>query len=337
MSAEPRFMLLVGGFLAVLLALASLGASSGRLLPPSAASRLAPSSEPRTATRAAPDAAAALRPLLSVRLAERYPQLALLRADQHALLPGAQIVSYYGNPAAAAMGVLGSADIETVVAEVERRAALFDRLNGPVGVVPALHLVYAVAQTEPTDNGLYLQYTSESEVQRLISVTAEHGMLLFLDLQIGRSSVEAEIEKVVPFLQYPHVHLALDPEFAVRSGEVPGADLGSLHVTDVERAQSALQRLVRDAGVPPKLLIVHQFDDRMLEYERALPRYPGVELILDMDGFGPAEIKRAKYERYATLSDAYGGIKLFLDHDPDLMSEQDILSLVPTPAVVIYQ
>ena len=70
----------------------------------------------------------------------------------------------------------------------------------------------------------------------------------------------------------------------------------------------------------------------------AIRRYADVELIVDMDGFGPAEIKRVKYQRYAERPYASrAAIKLFLDHDPDLMSEADVLSLEPTPAIVIYQ
>ena len=34
---------------------------------------------------------------------------------------------------------------------------------------------------------------------------------------------------------------------------------------------------------------------------------------------------------------AYAAIKLFFQHDPDLMSEEDVLLLKPRPAVVIYQ
>ncbi len=53
-----------------------------------------------------------------------------------------------------------------------------------------------------------------------------------------------------------------------------------------------------------------------------------------MDGFGPAEIKRVKYGWYAQPAD-YSGIKLFFKHDPDLMSEADVLSL--DPDIIIYQ
>ncbi|MEX0785756.1 MAG: hypothetical protein WD939_03875, partial [Dehalococcoidia bacterium] len=214
----------------------------------------------------------------------------------------------------------------------------YDSLNGATGVVPAIHLVYGVAQYHPTDNGLYLQYVDDETVERYIDLAAEREMLLFIDLQIGHSTVEAEIEKVARYLEYPNVHLALDPEFAMRGEDVPGQSLGSMDAADIDLAQAALQRLVVDHRLPPKLLIVHQFVDSMVPDGDAIRRYDSVELIIDMDGFGPADVKRVKYQQYAERSYAtHAAIKLFFDHDPDLMSEQDVLALEPNPAVVIYQ
>jgi hypothetical protein len=259
-------------------------------------------------------------------------------AREWPILADNQIVSYYGNPYTAEMGILGDGDPETVAAKLEEHAALYDRLNGPTGVVPALHLVYAVAQPEPTDNGLFLQYLGDEDVRRYIALTEEKGMLLFLDLQIGRSSVEAELERVLPYLRYPHVHLAIDPEFAVASPDVPGLTLGSLTAADIDEAQAALQGLVQEEGLPPKLLITHQFADSMVVDSEAIQRYPDVALIIDMDGFGPAAIKQVKYQRYAARPYAsHAAIKLFFDYDPDLLSEEDVLSLEPPPAVIIYQ
>ena len=236
------------------------------------------------------------------------------------------------------MGILGTADLEAIASQLEEHAARYDKLNGATEVVPALHLVYAVAQRDPTDNGLYLQYVADAEIQQLLALTEEREMLLFIDLQIGRSTVKAELAKVLPLLRYPQVHLALDPEFAIGSAEVPGVALGSLRANDINEAQAALQLLVETEGLPPKLLIIHQFLDSMVLDGEAIRRYADVELIVDMDGFGPAEIKRAKYQRYAERPYASrAAIKLFLDHDPDLMSEADVLSLEPTPAIVIYQ
>jgi len=263
---------------------------------------------------------------------------ALLPPAQSPIVGDKQIISYYGNPNTPDMGVLGTADLETIASKLEAQAARYDQLNGERGVIPAIHLVYAVAQYHPTDNGLYLQYASDEDVRRYLDLTQQHGMLLFLDLQIGKSSVDAEIRKALPYLRYPQVHLALDPEFAVSGAEVPGSDLGSLRAQDIDEAQALLQQLVAETGLPPKILIVHQFADSMLQDAKSIRAYANVELVIDMDGFGLAAIKRAAYEQLAAQPYAvHTGIKLFFQHDPDMMSEEDVLRLQPTPAVVIYQ
>jgi hypothetical protein len=46
--------------------------------------------------------------------------------------------------------------------------------------------------------------------------------LVFLDIQPGRSSVQAELPRLARWLTEPHVHLALDPEWAMGPEEVPG-------------------------------------------------------------------------------------------------------------------
>ena len=285
----------------------------------------------------APSPGALIQPALATNIARRFPELHLTPPAQ-SILANQQIVSYYGNPYTADMGILGSADPETIAKLLEQRAQEYDRLNGRMGVVPALHLVYAVAQYHEADDGLYLQHVDKDEVDEYIRIAEEHNMLLFLDLQIGRSSVETELQKVLPYLRNPRVHLALDPEFAVAAGQVPGTDLGSLDGIDINSVQETLAGLVEREELPPKLLVVHQFLDSMVLDGNAIERYPNVDLIIDMDGFGPAAVKRAKYEQYATRPyAAHGAIKLFLQHDPDLMSAAEVLALKPTPSVIIYQ
>lgn len=345
MSADRRFLLLLACALAVVVALGatahrSLGSPSASASPawalPSAGRGPDKADRPQL-PRSLP-AVRVLRPLWTTSLTERFPKLASALSRQRPILADSQIVSYYGNPYTPEMGVLGTADLETVAARLEEHAARYDQLNGPIGVIPAIHLVYAVAQYHPTDNGLYLQYVDDADVRRYLALTEERGMLLFLDLQIGRSSVAAEIQKALPYLRYPQVHLAIDPEFAVASAEVPGTDLGSLRAAEIDEAQAALQKLVDEEGLPPKLLVVHQFADSMVPDGEAIQRYPGVELVVNMDGFGPAAVKRATYQQYASRPyAAYAGIKLFFQQDPDLMSEEDVLLLQPRPAIVIYQ
>lgn len=248
------------------------------------------------------------------------------------------VLSYYGHPGTAEMGIVGEYDPETLVALLAEHAERYDRQNGIQGVVPALHLIYAVAQSEPGGDERYLDRMDTATVMRYIELTQKHDMLLFLDIQVGRSSVQAEIARVLPFLRYPNVHLALDPEFAVSEGEVPGIDLGSMSAADINDAQAVLQGLVEDERLPPKALVVHQFHESMIRDGAAIQAFEGVDLVVDVDGFGPAATKKAIYQSFAARPYSQRpAIKLFFQQDPDLMTEQQVLSLVPKPALVIYQ
>jgi hypothetical protein len=76
----------------------------------------------------------------------------------------------------------------------------------------------------------------------------------------------------------------------------------------------------------------------MITNSDGIERYPGVDLVIGMDGIGRAEMKRIKYESLAAREYAeHVGIKLFSEHDSGLMTEGQVVSLTPRPAVVIYQ
>lgn len=334
-SAHGRFSIFLLCALAAFIAIAVASPGHNRA---NAATRLAAVVERVVQPSAPIDPPRPLQSLWLTDLRARFPSMTPLVASRFSILSSSQIISYYGNPYTDLMGILGASDLESMADALERQAARYDALNGPPDVVPAIHLVYAVAQPHPTDNGLYLQYVDEAAVLRYFALAEERDMLLFLDLQIGRSTVSDEVAKVLPFLRDPRVHLALDPEFAVDGKYAPGDVIGSLSAEEIDTAQSMLQELVIAERLPPKILMVHQFLDGMVRGGESINRYDGVDLIIDMDGFGPAAVKRATYEEYASRTyAAYAAIKLFFEHDVDLMSEKDVLFLNPMPAIVIYQ
>ena len=245
-----------------------------------------------------------------------------------------QVLSYYGNPYVDTMGILGELSPEDLVASVRDHARAYDALNGHRGMVPALHLVYGTAQPEPGREGKYLLYVDDETLREYIDLACRNKLLIFLDMQIGRSDVEAEVRKVLPYMRDSHVQLALDPEFAMPPGEVPGETIGALDAADINTAQRLVQDYVKEHRLPDKIIVVHQFEDGMITQREMIQDYPRVRLVIDMDGYGPAEIKEVKYGWYAAPAE-YAGIKLFFKHDPDLLSESDVLAL--NPDVIIYQ
>jgi hypothetical protein len=235
------------------------------------------------------------------------------------------------------MGELGLHDPVTAAERVWQLASEYDALNGSRDTVGALHLIVDVAQARPTEDGLYLDKMSKQEIAEYVEVARDFGILLFLDLQIGWSDPLEDTKRLEWFLREPFVHLALDPEFATqRFGYAPGQVIGALDADEVNGVQTYLADLVADAGIPPKLLVLHQFKPRMLIEPERFEDVPEVEITIDMDGFGGAGAKISGFERYARADYAErSAFKLFYHWDLPVLSIQQIVDL--DVDYVIYQ
>ena len=252
----------------------------------------------------------------------------------------AQVISYYGHPDVPAMGVLGSYSTALeAAAAVERTASMYDAINGDRVTVAAFHIVAAVAQRAPGADGTYLGRLTLDRVREYVEVARDRGMLVFLDVQVGWAEPVDEARRLAPLLAEPFVHLALDPEYATRpDGVAPGSAVGTLDADQVNAVQDWLARLVREHDLPTKILVVHQFREDMLDRPDRFAQVDEVELLIDMDGFGPRFGKLSKYERFALADYAErAGLKLFLDWDVELLEPRDIQALDPPPDLVIYQ
>src|SRR5690606_35332830 len=138
-------------------------------------------------------------------------------------------VTYYGRPGIDVMGILGEYDIEELTPLLQAQADAYDEANGPhLGVQPAFHLVYGMATKSSGADNSYLAYLDDTTVLSYVQLAAEEGFAVILDMQIGNRSPAQAISPALPYLAYPHVHLAIDPEFAmVHAGQSwPGNPIG---------------------------------------------------------------------------------------------------------------
>ncbi len=258
-------------------------------------------------------------------------------AEPGSLLADKVLVNYYGNPYTGVMGILGQLSKEELVAALQRRAAEYAAVAGRP-VQPAIHFVATVAQASAGADGMYRARMPIDLVEEYAQLAADNGMLFFIDLQFGRSTVQAELAPYLPLLRQPHVHLAMDPEFDMWGSERPGIDLGHMTAAEINYAQSVLSSVVAENGLPNKVLMVYQFTASMLPDKGNIVDYPRVDLVVNMDGFGGRAVKVEHYNAYVRDTPVeYAGIKLFLQHDPDLMSAADVMALTPAPDVVVYQ
>lgn len=253
------------------------------------------------------------------------------------LLPKYRILSYYGFPRNELMGILGEHSKGELRKRLTRQRRAYERVDNSRPWKMAYEIIASVAQRDAMPDGSYLYRTDPDVIKEYANYTAKHDMLLILDMQFGRLSVEDEIEAALPWLELPHVHLALDPEFKVKEGEQPGVHLGSITAAEITYAQETLAEFARERNLPPKILLVHQFHYAVIEDKDQLRPVPGVQFVLEVDGFGTPEEKRETYRVMTENPIEFHGFKLWYRQDEPLMTEEEVLALDPSPDIVIYQ
>lgn len=254
------------------------------------------------------------------------------------LLPDSLIVSYYGNPFSKRMGILGEIPPQEMMDRLQKEADLWQKSDSSSTVRPALELVAVVAADYAQEDNTYRYRMPKAMIDKVIGWARSRGWITILDIQVGRSSTKKELEWILPYLEQPDVHLALDPEFQMAKGLKPGKKIGSSDAEDVNLAVIYLSKLVAEKKLPPKLLLVHRFTDEMLKRYWLIRQDPNVQIVVVMDGFGPAFSKKRIYRREITREPVqFGGIKLFYKNDQPMLTRKEVLELEPKPRVVIYQ
>ena len=134
------------------------------------------------------------------------------------------------------------------------------------------------------------------------------------------------------------VHLALDPEYAMQPGGIPGRRVGTLDAAQVNEAVELLARIVDQQNIPPKILVVHRFSQGMLTNYRQIKLDQRVQVVMNMDGFGPPQIKADAYKSFIALEPVqFTGFKLFYKKDRPMLPPESVLGLTPKPVYIQYQ
>lgn len=228
------------------------------------------------------------------------------------------------------LGHLGTyKDFDMMAADIPKWVGEIQKLNDNKPVIPAVHLIYALAIpcTEKGDCLQYLEGPSSLIIDNYIKPAAERGWLVILDTQLGKSNPVAQVNRMIEkgYLKYENVHVAIDPEFHLYPNrKTPGIPIGTVEASEVNDAQKILNEYVRSQGLKTKkVLIVHQFGDAnikdgvpfMIGHKQNLKSFPNVQLVINADGLGAPDIKVVKYNR---MTDAkvypfinFRGIKVF--------------------------
>ncbi|GGH81175.1 hypothetical protein JOD43_001041 [Pullulanibacillus pueri] len=249
-----------------------------------------------------------------------------------------RIVSYYGHPKSSRMGILGQLSPNELVSRLKKQAQAYSKLDPCHPAIPAIELITTVAQRTPGANGLYYHKTSSADIERYATLAKENGMLLILDVQLGRDSIIHQVQMLNQYLKLPYVSLAIDTEFHVRARQTPGVQLGHVDGNHIQTAVRYINDLIEKNHLPDKVIIVHQFKYGVIGNKHAIKPTNHVEVVLNFDGFGRAKNKKDGYRLLVKNQPVqYGGFKLFYKQDTPLLTPKDVLNLDPTPVFIDYQ
>jgi len=256
------------------------------------------------------------------------------------ILPNKRIIAFYGNPLSTRMGVLGEYEPDDMLRRLDAEVAAWNAADPATPVQPALHLIAVVAQAGPGRDGKYRLRMDSSLIERVAGWAARRNALVFLDIQVGLSTLEQELPRLSGFLSRPNFHLGIDPEFSMKNGGIPGKRIGTFDASDINYAASFLADLVTKHNVPPKVLTVHRFTQRGVTNYKNIKLDPRVQIVMHMDGFGSPTLKRGTFRNYIKAEPVqFVGWKQFFKpkNDNPRTTIAEILKLWPKVLYIQYQ
>lgn len=263
--------------------------------------------------------------------------------QSNGILPSHRIVAYYGNPLSKRMGALGEYPSGEMIKRLNKEVTAWNKADPSHPVIPALHLIATVAQGTPGKAGKYRMIMPDNLVESVYQLAQKNHALMFIDIQTGHDDIRNVLPKFEWILKQPDVHLGIDPEFnLIKSQALPGKKIGTYDASDINYVSNYLENLTKKYNLPPKVLVIHRFTQGGVTNYKKIQLRPDVQIVMDMDGWGPPVLKKDTYKQYIVKEPVqYTGFKLFYHNDTKnggkMLTPQDLLKLNPQPLYIQYQ
>jgi hypothetical protein len=259
-----------------------------------------------------------------------------------AVLPYKRVLAFYGNLYSKQMGILGELPRAQMLKKLQGEVEAWSKADTTTEVVPALHYIAVTAQQAPGKGNTYRLRMPHHQIDSVLSMAKEINALVFIDVQVGHSTLQKELPEFEKYLKMPNVHLGIDPEFSMKSGHAPGKVVGTFDAADINYATEYLAKLVKENNLTPKIFVVHRFTQNGVTNYKQIKMRPEVQFVMDMDGWGHPVLKRSTYRNYIHKEPVqFTGFKIFYKNDVKnngrLMTPAEVLALKPRPLYIQYQ
>jgi hypothetical protein len=260
-----------------------------------------------------------------------------------AILPFKTVIAYYGNLYSKQMGILGELPRKQMLDKLRGEMAKWKKADSTLDIQPALHYIAVTAQQSPGKAGKYRLRMPFHQIDSVLSMAKEIDGIVFLDIQVGKSTIQNELPEFEKYLKLPNVHIGMDPEFSMKTGHNPGQVVGVYDAADINFVTNYLAKIVRENNLPPKILVVHRFTQGGITNYKNIKTTPEVQIVMHMDGWGAPARKVGTYKAYIYREPVqFTGFKIFYKNDvirskARLMTPEELLALKPRPVYIQYQ
>jgi hypothetical protein len=252
---------------------------------------------------------------------------------------GARLVGWCGHPGAPGQGRLGVGN--DLTARTAEMLAVTREYAGAKPVVPVMELIVTTVHATPGTDGTYRTRIDGAVIDTWLAMARRRRALLLLNIQPGRARFIDEVRASEQWLAEPDVGVALDPEWAVQPGQVPGRVFGHTTGGELNLVGQYLSGLVARHGLPEKVAVFHQLNPGVVRRESSLREHEGVAWVKSVDGIGSPGAKVATWKRVTAATPTFVrlGFKLFYEEDVRtggrLMTPAEVLAL--NPVYVMYE
>jgi hypothetical protein len=231
-------------------------------------------------------------------------------------------------------------DLAAACRELRQRIGTF-----PPGrpVTPVVELIATTVHRSPGADGMYRSRCDDATVRDYLDAARALNGVLLLNIQPGRADFLPEVQAYERWLTEPDVGVALDPEWAVEPGVVPGRKFGRTTGAELDEVARYLGGLAVAHRLPAKIMIYHQVASSVVRDEELLRPHDGVSVVKVVDGIGSAAAKKATWRTLMKTMPGHvrPGFKLFFEEDTRrgaaLMTPAEVLALTPAPSYVVYE
>ena len=260
-----------------------------------------------------------------------------------AILPFNRIIAFYGNLYSKQMGILGELPPKQMLEKLKGEVKKWQAADTTIRVIPALHYIAITAQQHPGKNNTYRLRMPFHQIDSVLNMAKQINALVFLDIQVGLSTLQKEVPELEKYLSMPNVHFGIDPEFSMKGGQAPGKAVGSFNAADINYVTGYLAGLVRKNNLPPKVFVIHRFTQAMVKDYQDIKLRPEVQIVMHMDGWGHPARKFNTYRMFIHREPVqFAGFKIFYKNDlkeanSRILTPQELLKLKPQPLYIQYQ